>query len=131
MSSITSRPHERGQILVLFAGGLVALLLIAALAFDVGMMLVERRDEQDAADAAALAGARYVLTDQAAAIGAARDIARMNGYDDGATDQVVNVYVPPIHGRYIGLPNFIEVQIEATRPSIFAGVIGKATWPCR
>jgi putative Flp pilus-assembly TadE/G-like protein len=129
LSSITSRPHERGQILVLFAGGLVALLLIAALAFDVGMMLVERRDEQDAADAAALAGARYVLTDQAAAIGAARDIARMNGYDDGATDQVVNVYVPPIHGRYIGLPNFIEVQIEATRPSIFAGVIGKATWP--
>ena len=129
MSSITSRPHERGQILVLFAGGLVALLLIAALAFDVGMMLVERRDEQDAADAAALAGARYVLTDQAAAIGAARDIARMNGYDDGATDQVVNVYVPPIHGRYVGLPDFIEVQIEATRPSIFAGVIGKATWP--
>jgi uncharacterized membrane protein len=42
-------------------------LVIAALAFDVGMMLVERRDEQDAADAAALAGARYVLTDQAAA----------------------------------------------------------------
>jgi Putative Flp pilus-assembly TadE/G-like len=129
LSSTTSRPNDRGQILVLFAGGLVALLLIAALAFDVGMMLVERRDEQDAADAAALAGARYVLTDQAAAIAAARDIARMNGYDDGATDQVVNVYVPPIHGRYVGLPNFIEVQIEATRPSIFAGVIGKATWP--
>jgi putative Flp pilus-assembly TadE/G-like protein len=129
LSSTTSRPKERGQILVLFAGGLLALLLIAALAFDVGMMLVERRDQQDAADAAALAGARYVLTDQAAAIGAARDIARMNGYDDAASDQVVNVYIPPIHGRYVGLPDFIEVQIEATRPSIFAGVIGKATWP--
>ena len=46
---------------MLFAGGLVALLLMAALAFDVGMMLVERRDQQNAADAAALAGARYVL----------------------------------------------------------------------
>ena len=128
MSSTTSRSRERGQILVLFAGGLLALLLIAALAFDVGMMLVERRDEQDAADAAALAGARYVLTDQVAAIGAARDIARMNGYDDAATDQVVNVYVPPIHGRYVGLPYFIEVEIEATRPSIFAGVIGSTIY---
>ena len=34
---------------------------MAALAFDVGMMLVERRDQQNAADAAALAGARFVL----------------------------------------------------------------------
>ena len=37
------------------------LFVVAALAFDVGMTLLERRDQQDAADAAALAGARYVL----------------------------------------------------------------------
>jgi hypothetical protein len=129
LSSTTSRSAERGQILVLFAGALLVLLLIAALAFDVGMMLVERRDQQDAADAAALAGARYVLTDHAAAIGAARELAQMNGYDDADPNQTVNVYIPPIHGRYVGLPDFIEVQIEANRPSIFAGVIGKATWP--
>jgi hypothetical protein len=129
LSSTTNRSREHGQILVLFAGGLLALLLIAALAFDVGMMLVERRDEQDAADAAALAGARYVLTDQAAATGAARDLARMNGYDDADPNEVVNVYIPPLHGRYVGLPGFIEVQIESTRPSIFGGVIGKANWP--
>lgn len=129
MSSTTSRPTERGQILVLFAGGLVALLVIAALAFDVGMMLVERRDQQNAADAAALAGARYVLTDQTAATGAARDIARRNGFDDLDPSEIVNVYIPPIHGRYVGLPGFIEVQIESTRPSIFGGIIGRANWP--
>jgi Flp pilus assembly protein TadG len=56
LSSTTDRARERGQVLVLFAGGLVALLIVAALAFDVGMMLVERRDQQNAADAAALAG---------------------------------------------------------------------------
>jgi Putative Flp pilus-assembly TadE/G-like len=134
LSSTTSRPEisrsgERGQILVLFAGGLVALLLVAALAFDVGMMLVERRDEQNAADAAALAGARHVLTDAVAAEAAARQIADMNGYQDSDPNEVVNVYIPPIHGRYAGLSGFIEVQIEATRPSIFGGVIGKANWP--
>jgi hypothetical protein len=134
LSSTTSRSEidrsgERGQVLVLFAGGLVALLLVAALAFDVGMMLVERRDEQNAADAAALAGARHVLIDAVAAEAAARQIADMNGYQDSDPNEIVNVYIPPIHGRYVGLPGFIEVQIEATRPSIFGGVIGKANWP--
>ena len=93
------------------------------------MMLVERRDEQNAADAAALAGARYVLTDQAAADTAARAIAQMNGFVDADPNEVVNVYIPPMHGRYVGLPGFIEVQIEATRSSIFGGVIGQAHWP--
>jgi Flp pilus assembly protein TadG len=129
LSSTTSRSGERGQVLVLFAGGLLALLLIAALAFDVGMMLVERRDEQDAADAAALAGARYVLTDEIQARATAREIAQINGYDDADANEIVNVYIPAIHGRYAGLPGFIEVQIEATRASIFGGVIGKANWP--
>ena len=135
MSSTTSRPvtgrsDQRGQVLVLFAGGLVALLLVAALAFDVGMMLVERRDEQNAADAAALAGARFVLDRPRRRGGRQRDeIALINGYDDADPNEVVNVHIPAIHGRYVGLPGFIEVQIESTRPSIFGGVIGRATWP--
>lgn len=128
-SSTTSHSDERGQILVLFAGALLVLLLIAALAFDVGMMLVERRDQQNAADSAALAGARYVLTSPTDATAAARRLARDNGFDDADPNEVVNVYIPAIHGRYAGLPGFIEVQIEATRPSIFAGVIGRSTWP--
>lgn len=113
----------------MFAGGLIALLVIAALAFDVGMMLVERRDQQNAADSAALAGARFVLTDETAARAAARQLGIDNGFDDADANEIVNIYIPAIHGRYAGLPGFIEVQIEATRPSIFGGIIGKAAWP--
>lgn len=120
---------QRGQVLVLFAGGLVTLLIIAALAFDVGMMLLERRDQQNAADAAALAGARFVLTSTSDARTAASRIAQANGYDDAAADEVVNIFIPAIHGRYAGMPGFIEVQIEANRPSIFGGIIGRAVWP--
>lgn len=139
--SSTTDTDQRGQILVLFAGGAIAFLLVAALAFDVGMMLVERRDEQNAADAAALAGARFVL-DSAnysgtcasapasnKAVTAACDVATANGFDDTASEENVIVHVPPEHGRYVGFPGFIEVQIDATRPSIFAGVIGRAAWP--
>jgi Flp pilus assembly protein TadG len=129
LSSTTERTRERGQVLVLFAGGLVALLIVAALAFDVGMMLVERRDQQNAADAAALAGARYVLLNEADAEAAARDLARDNGFDDADANVTVDVHIPAIHGRYAGFPGFIEVQISADRPSIFGGVIGRATWP--
>jgi len=129
LSSTTSRRRERGQVLVLFAGGLVALLLVAALAFDVGMMLVERRDQQNAADAAALAGARYVLVSEADARDAARRLALDNGFDDADANEVVNVYIPAIHGRYAGIPGFIEVEIQATRSSIFGGVIGRTNWP--
>jgi hypothetical protein len=128
-STTDSNAPERGQILILFAGAIVALLLIAALAFDVGVMLVERRDEQNAADAAALAGARYVLTDETAAENAARYVSQVNGFDDADPSEVVNVFIPPIHGKYVGLAGFIEVQIEGSRPSVFGGIIGQAAWP--
>jgi hypothetical protein len=127
--SSTTRSREQGQVLVLFAGGALVLFIVAALAFDTGMILVQRRDEQNAADAAALAGARYVITSQARAIAAARDIARQNGFDDTDPTQVVDVHIPPIHGLYAGLGGFIEVDIQDTRESIFGGVIGRGTWP--
>jgi len=144
LSSTIDRPAERGQVLVLFAGGLVTLLIVAALAFDVGSMLVERRDQQNAADAAALAGARYVIDIPYTYAGTCSDIpdpatmkalvtacqlAVDNGFDDADAIEVVNVYTPAIHGRYAGFPNFIEVQIESTRPSVFGGIIGQAVWP--
>ena len=129
MSSTTDRSAERGQVLVLFAGGLLALLIVAALAFDVGMMLVERRDQQNAADAAALAGARYVLDSATDARTAARQIALANGFDDADPNETVTIHIPAIHGRFAGFPGFIEVQIEANRPSIFGGVVGRANWP--
>jgi hypothetical protein len=141
LSSTTDRRPERGQILVLFAGGIATLLIVAALAFDVGMMLVERRDQQNAADAAALAGARHSLESGSYsglcenapsgndAAEAACDLARVNGFDSSLGDENVRVHIPPLHGQYRGMPGFVEVQIEATRPSIFGGIIGRAMWP--
>lgn len=140
MSSTTDRSPERGQILVLFAGGLVLLFLIAALAFDVGMTLLERRDQQNAADAAALAGARYVNESSNysgtcaggganAAVVAACAIALVNDFDNAAADQNVFVNIPAQDGPYRGFPGFVEVRIESTKSSIFAGVIGRTIWP--
>lgn len=56
-----ARERERGQVLVLFAFVLIALLLVSALAVDYGGWLLARRSYQNVADEAAIAGA-YLLT---------------------------------------------------------------------
>jgi hypothetical protein len=61
---MTARPSrnesERGQVLILFVLALTVILLAAGIAIDGGYGLVQRRTAQNAADFAALAGARVV-----------------------------------------------------------------------
>jgi hypothetical protein len=139
LSSTTERPDERGQILVLFAGGLAILFVVAAIAFDVGMVLLERRDQQNAADAAALAGARYVRTSPnydascASAAGnpaatAACEVALANDFDNATANEDVFVRIPPVSGEFQGFPGFVQVQIAATREPIFASIMGQGDW---
>jgi hypothetical protein len=132
LSSTTDRRTQEGQVLVLFAGGLITLLLFAALAFDGGMVLAEHRDQQNAADASALGGARYLDDDPTDVLGLARaaavNVASANGYTDGLEGESVNVYIPPESGPNAGREGFIEVVIESVEPSLFARVIGLLNW---
>jgi len=61
-TNVSRRPPHRqsGQILVLFVGGLVTVLLITALVIDLGFTFMTRRHEQNAVDPAAIAAARYI-----------------------------------------------------------------------
>jgi hypothetical protein len=120
---------EEGQAVVLFAIMMLALLFAVGLAIDAGQLYSAKRTEQEAADAAAFAGA-VVLYQQgtgAQAIAAARSDALTNGYVSGggcalstpgvcydaATLTSVTVYWPPISGSYIG--NIKHVEVEITR----------------
>jgi uncharacterized membrane protein len=60
MSQNHEHENERGQAIVILALAMAALLLFASLAIDGGNAYVERRRAQNAADAAALAGARQL-----------------------------------------------------------------------
>ena len=59
----TPNISESGQILILLAVGIVALLGFTALAIDGGAVFFDRRSAQNAADAAALAGAYELAND--------------------------------------------------------------------
>jgi len=110
--------RESGQMLILFVLALGVLMGFMAMSLDVGMIFVERRSQQNAADAAALAAVAELPDSPSAAVAAAYDWANRNGYSsaDGAT---VTVNTP-----YQGDPNAIEVIIEEDQPFIFALVLG-------
>lgn len=56
------RARERGQVLVIFVLAIVGLFAAAGLAFDIGRFYSEKRFLQNAADAAALAGAQALIS---------------------------------------------------------------------
>ncbi len=62
MNALRGRHREdgRGQILILFALGLVVFIGFAALTVDIGSLYVARRNYQNVTDAAALAGAAFL-----------------------------------------------------------------------
>jgi Flp pilus assembly protein TadG len=122
-SSLT-RCGERGQILILAALFLTALLGVAGLAIDGGMLYAERRQAQNAADHASQA-ATYILAaggTQADAETAALDYAAANGYDSAD----VEVNIPPLSGEFAGQDDHVEVVITKNPTTFFIHVLTSA-----
>jgi hypothetical protein len=135
-----------GQILVLFAGALVALLLIGALVVDIGFIFAMKRHEQNAADPGAVAAARFIqpTLDTSAMWTAACFYAVENGFQATRTDtsaacpgvttadgSTVTVNYPPSRGagEFAGRIGFVEVIVNGTHRSFLAGLIGLANIP--
>jgi hypothetical protein len=131
VSSTTER-NERGQVLAVFALFSVVLIMAAALAFDTGSVLLESRHQQNAADAAALGGARFLPDDTSSARERARLLAIDNGFTSGVDTEAVDITIGSWSpgGGFIagGGSGAIEVRISATRPAIFAGIVGRTGW---
>jgi hypothetical protein len=73
-------PKERGQAIVLYAIGMVALIAVIGLATDAMMIYKTKQDLQRSVDSAALAGA-YKLPHEEVAIQATSEFMRLHGYD--------------------------------------------------
>jgi hypothetical protein len=110
--------RESGQMLILFVLMLGVLMGFVAMSIDVGLILHERRSQQNAADAAALAAVAELPESPSLAVAAAKKWAQSNGYgpSSGAT---VTVNTP-----YQGNPGAVEVIVEKNTPFIFALALG-------
>ena len=108
--------NQRGQALLLFAAALTALIGAGALAFDTGMMMLEKRTQQNAADAGSLAGARFLPGNHDKALARALAVVATNGYTTGDGDVKVDVTFPTA--------NNIRVTVGNSQPSFFAALFG-------
>ena len=119
MRGVSNREGERGQALVLFVLGAGVLFGMMAMAIDVGAILYERRTLQNAADAAALAGAVELPGSQALAKDKAQVWATNNGIDVGAGDELAMAISPD--------QTSVEVAVRRETPFIFGRVLGLDT----
>lgn len=123
-SATSRRNREDGQIIVIFALSLVALIAMVGLVLDGGSAFAQRRDEQSAADLAALAGANdYLLNaDTGLATARARTVAAANGYSHGVNGVSVTVSVTTTRGAEV------TVDVIAPHQNTFSAIVGMPTW---
>lgn len=114
-----SANSERGQSMVILAFAIIVLLGMSGLAIDGGVLFSERRNAQNAADAAAMAGAFAILQGNDP-VSNAYARAADNDYDDNGTTNWVQVHYPPIQGPYAGNPDFVQVDIDSHVDTYFA-----------
>lgn len=119
----SSRDREAGQIVVIFALALVAMIAMVGLVLDGGATFAQRRAQQNAADLAALGAAnQYLLTyDKTAAKTKAEAVAAQNGFDVATAGVTVDLVWSDNDTR-------LRVNIGAPHRNNFASVVGMATW---
>lgn len=129
------RNKQAGQALVLTAVALVVLMGFAGLAIDVGALRSEKRAQQTAADAAALAGANNLSFGGVTA--GAQNAAAGDGYADTASTCTtgcpssgsvgyitVTVNNPPASGPHAADANYVEALVTEIQPTYFMRVLG-------
>lgn len=115
---LTNLSKQSGQAMVLLVLGTATMMGFSALALDGGAAYMERRSAQNAADAAALAGALALLHgDNPYTQG--YSLALENGYDNDHVTNWVDVNTPPIDGPYAGDPQFVQARIRSRIDTLF------------
>ncbi len=118
------RRAQDGQMLVIFAIALLAIIGMVGLAIDGGATFAQRRDQQTAADMAALAGANdYLLSNNdIQAIDRARTIAASNRFTDGSGPTTVDVTISTTNGVAV------QVDVVSAHTNSFLGALGMSQW---
>ena len=119
-----ARRRERGQVLVIVAVGMVALLAVVGLVLDGGSAFAQRRAEQRGADLAALAGANDLLLhdDIGSAQAVARTVATQNGYDPALVSVTVTV------NQFQRVGGTVKVDVTAGHRNSFSSILGMNSW---
>ena len=117
-----TRKNQSGQALISTVLALTVLLGVGGLAMDMGVLRYEKRLQQTAADAAAVAGASN-LTHGGVTTGA-QSASAANGFTDGINNVTVTINNPPASGPHSGNGNYVEALVVAVQPTYFMRIFG-------
>ena len=117
-----TRKNQSGQALISTVLALTVLLGFGGLAIDMGVLRYEKRLQQTAADAAAVAGASN-LTHGGVTPGA-KSASAANGFTDGVNNVIVTINNPPASGPHSGNGNYVEALVVAVQPTYFMRIFG-------
>jgi Tfp pilus assembly protein PilX len=120
----SAHDRQRGQLLVIFALSLTALIGFAGLAVDAGSTFAQQRSQQTASDLAALAAANDYLINgnPTLATTRARTVAAANGFTHAVDSTVVAVSMGTSGGFTA------RVVISSPHRNVMATVLGMPTW---
>ncbi len=118
MGKSVFRHQRQGKIVVLLAVLLPAIFGVLALIIDGSRMMSEAELIQHAADAAATAAAASLARGNSIAIARQRAVTVVQS-DNGLSDAVVTVQIPPQSGLYAGKTGYVEVTIDRPIPMSF------------
>jgi len=125
---LVCRQSLPGQVMLLVTTALIAVLGLAGLATDAGLLWTEKGQMQTAADAAAVAGALAVVSG-GNVTSAARKDSSVNGFTDDTNGVTVTVHNPPASGSYAGDSSAVETIVKKTEPTFFLRVLGVNSVP--
>jgi hypothetical protein len=110
--------------LVVFALVLIAIIGMVGLAIDGGSTFAQRRNQQTAADMAALAAANdYLLTNSSIeASSRAQAVSTSNGFTNGSGPTTVDVDISTSNGVAV------TVTVDSAHRNSFLGALGMANW---
>lgn len=121
---LLDQPYRRGMILVLFALLITALIGIMGLVIDTGLLMAAHRRAQNAADAAALAGAYELMrAGSGAAETTAAEFVQANLQND-ETAEGPFLHIPPTSGSYQDRPNAVGATVTVPSNTLFVHVLG-------
>jgi Flp pilus assembly protein TadG len=149
MEAAMKRNNESGQALVFTAVAMVVLIGFAGLGIDMGVLRYQKRLQQTAADAGAIAGASNLDSATLGVSAGAVAAAAGNSFSAGTTgSQVcptsvpactacpagtigsavgsvdVTVNNPPCFGPHLGDKNYVEVYVSEVQPTYFMKAVG-------
>jgi len=131
-----ARKNEEGQALLTTALAMGVLMGFLGLAIDIGVLRYEKRLQQSAADAAAVAGASDLA--YGGYVAGAQNASAANGFTDNGGGEVSNctspgaaigtvcvqVNNPPQTGPHAGSPGYVEVLVASVQRTYFMPVLG-------